>query len=112
MAVEGVRKKPVDSVKNKRLKVSPGGVITLPVAARKALGMAKGAAARVSVSVDSGEVVFSARPAKGSKSWRVSAAGMFLLKGEAKDVLSSGKNRHYWLKLSDKTQEVRAVPYK
>jgi len=102
----------LEMVRNKRLKISPGGVITLPVAARKALGMKKGLGARVGICVEQGEVIFTGRQGEAETSWRISSKGMLLLKGQPREILASGKNRHFWLKLADTKQEVRAVPFR
>ncbi|MGD2088236.1 MAG: hypothetical protein PVH61_18810 [Candidatus Aminicenantes bacterium] len=102
----------VSMVKNKRLKMSPGGIITLPVAARKALAMQRGVGVRVGVSVERDEIVLTTQPARQAKTWRVSPTGMMQLGGEAKSLLSSTPTRHYWLKLDDQKQQVRLIPFK
>jgi bifunctional DNA-binding transcriptional regulator/antitoxin component of YhaV-PrlF toxin-antitoxin module len=99
------------TVKNKRLKVSPRGLVTLPVAARKALGMIRGEGTRVGVSIKDGAVVVTSRLSEKEKTWRVSKCGNFLLGGKPRDLLSAGVGRHYWLKLSDKAREVILVPF-
>ena len=45
------------TIKNTRTKVSPGGVITLPVSARKALGMKPKTGSRVTVAVKGNTVL-------------------------------------------------------
>jgi bifunctional DNA-binding transcriptional regulator/antitoxin component of YhaV-PrlF toxin-antitoxin module len=102
----------VTEVKNKRLKISPGGLITLPVSARKALGMVKGQGARVAASVDGGEVLVSRKLPTEEEGWRISAGGALQLAGSARDVLTHSPTRHYWLKLSDDKQQVRLIPYR
>lgn len=97
-------------VKNKRLKVSPGGIITLPVAARKALRMAKGEGTRVTVSVDHGAVTLGSAGEKGG--FRVSPGGQLELRAEARSVLDSGVKRHYWIELQDASGQIRLHPYR
>jgi hypothetical protein len=53
-----------DVVKNKSLKMSPAGVITLPVAARKALGMKPGAGAVVGIAAMGDAITLVGTPAK------------------------------------------------
>lgn len=98
-------------VKNKRLKMSPNGVITLPVSARKALGMTVNKPADVSVKVSDNKVILSGNPSKRDQTWSVSKKGMFTLKQEAKKVLENGEGRHYWLDLDDKNKQAVLVPY-
>jgi hypothetical protein len=97
-------------VMNRRLKMSPGGIITLPVAARKSLGMAKAEGARVTVAVNEQSVTLALAGDKGG--FRVSAAGQLELGGEAKAVLESGVQRHYWIKLDDAQKQVTLLPYR
>jgi hypothetical protein len=98
------------TVKNRRLKMSPGGVITLPVSARKALAMEKGAGSRVGVEVERGAVVITRRPDE-EKTWRVSARGQLELGGEAKALLATTPTRHYWLETEDDARTVRLYPF-
>lgn len=98
-------------VKNKRLKMSPGGMITLPVSARKALGMKKNEHTRVVVSLARGEISLTMKAAKAAKSWRVSPGGMMRLGSKEKALLAATPTRHYWLKLDDAKRRVRLVPY-
>ncbi len=98
-------------VKNKRLKMSPGGIITLPVSGRKALGMEQGTGSRIGISVEDNCVVLSAKPEKKEKHWPISKQGQMQLKGKAKELLDNGKNRHYWLELDDKNRLARLVPF-
>lgn len=100
---------PPTQVKNRRLKVSPGGVITLPVAARKALRMVKGQGMRVTVAVDRGVVALA--PAGSTGGFRVSPGGQFELRGDARAALEAGTLRHYWIELQDAKGQVRLHPY-
>jgi hypothetical protein len=102
-------KKPT-AVKNRRLKVSPGGIVTLPVAARKSLRMSKGQGARVTVAVDSGKVTLAIAGKTGG--FRVSAGGQLELREEARAVLESGTGRHYWVELLDDQGQVKLHPFK
>ena len=97
-------------VRNRRLKMSPGGVITLPVAARKALGMEPRQGSRVAVSVDDGAVVISPA-AKSDNSWRVSAKGQMELGGEARELLQTPPTRHYWVEADDRGKRVVLHPF-
>jgi hypothetical protein len=91
--------------------MSPGGVITLPVSARKALGMKKGEGTKIAVSLARGEVLLTTKFTKGTKTWRLSPRGMMELGGEEKALLAATPTRHYWLKLDDTKRQVRLVPY-
>ncbi len=97
-------------VKNKRLKVSPGGIVTLPVAARKALGMEKGTGTRVTVCVDEGIVTVASSGESGG--FRVSPGGQLELRAEARSALEAGTGRHYWIELLDANRQVRLHPYR
>lgn len=101
----------VQKVKNKRLKMSPGGMITLSVAARKALAMRQGMGTRVGLRIQRGEIVLTTRPPTEAKTWRISSGGMMVLRGKAKALLANALRRHYWLKLNDEKQQVRIVPF-
>jgi bifunctional DNA-binding transcriptional regulator/antitoxin component of YhaV-PrlF toxin-antitoxin module len=101
---------PPTTVKNRRLKVSPGGIITLPIAARKALRMAKGEGARVTVSVDDGVVTVASAGKAGG--FRVSPGGQLELRAEARAALDAGVKRHYWIELQDAAGQVRLHPYR
>jgi bifunctional DNA-binding transcriptional regulator/antitoxin component of YhaV-PrlF toxin-antitoxin module len=96
-------------VKNRRLKVSPGGLITLPVSARKGLAMERGQGTRVDVAVRDGVVILT--PAKDESGYRVSAGGNLLLRSEARDILSKGAARHYWIDSDDEARTVKLVPF-
>lgn len=96
------------TVKNRRSRVSPGGVVTLTLAARKALQMTPGSGARVTVAVEDGAVLIA--PA-GDGGFRVSPAGQLVLRGDAREVLERGGNRNYYLELDDEKQSVTLRPY-
>jgi hypothetical protein len=89
--------------------VSPGGIITLPVAARKALRMVKGEGARVTVAVDKGAVSLALAGKTGG--FRVSPGGQLELRGDARAALDAGTKRHYWIELQDAKGQVRLHPY-
>lgn len=99
------------TVKNKRLKMSPGGLITLPVSARKSLQMEPGKAANVYVSVDGNSIVISRASNNNKNLYRVSPKGMLELTPEAKNILSKADKRHYWLDCNDPNQTVVLHPY-
>ncbi len=99
----------VSEVKNKRQRISPGGIVTLPVAARKSLGFEKGQKGRVTVAVEGNAVHIAAAGRKGG--FPVSANGQLHLRGEARDTLQAGKASHYWIALDDKSKKVVLKPY-
>lgn len=101
---------PPTKVRNRRLKISPGGIVTLPVAARKSLRMTKGAGARVTVAVDNGAVSVAA--AGGTGGVRVSPQGQLELRGDARALLDSGTARHYWVELLDAQGQVKLYPWR
>jgi bifunctional DNA-binding transcriptional regulator/antitoxin component of YhaV-PrlF toxin-antitoxin module len=98
------------TVRNRRLKMSPGGVITLPVSARRALGMEKGAGSRVAVDVDGERVVLSALRA-GEDGFRVSPRGQMELRAEARELLARTPTRNYWLVADDEAGRVSLHPF-
>lgn len=100
---------PTLSVKNKRLKVSPSGLVTLPVSARKALGMTPGAAARIAIDAGNGRVVITLATSGGV---RVSPKGMVELPAEARQIFASGTTRHYWLEAFDSAHRVVLHPFR
>jgi hypothetical protein len=98
-------------VKNKRMKMSPAGVITLTVAARKALGMKVNMPEKVSVMAEGNSIVIRSGGDATLKTYRVSKHGQMVLGGEAKEVLMKSKDRYYWLKLDDGKHEARLMPF-
>lgn len=96
-------------VKNRRLKMSPGGLVTLPVAARKSLRMSKGEGSRVTVAVENDAVTLSAAGETGG--FRVSPGGQLALREEARGVLERGTGCHYWIELLDDQGQVRLHPF-
>jgi hypothetical protein len=96
-------------VKNKRLKMSPGGIITLPVAARKTLQMEVGKGGHVTIAIDQRGVRL--RPAGSDSGSRVSPKGQMELQGDAKALLANGEMRHFWLELYDNDRVVILHPY-
>jgi hypothetical protein len=99
------------TIKNKHMKMSPGGVITLTVAARKALGMKINEPEKVAVNVANNTVVISKNENVKENEHRISKKGQMVLDGAAKELLLKSKNRHYWLKLDDAKHEASLVPY-
>ncbi len=99
----------VMSVKNRRSKISPGGVLTLPVSARKALGMEKGKGSRVTVALESDGVAL--RRCSERAGSRVSAKGQLELVGQPRALLERGAARHFWLEVDDERQMVVLHPY-
>jgi hypothetical protein len=99
------------TVKNKRLKMSPGGVVDLPVAARKALGLEKGKGGRVTVEADEGGVTIATPKTEDAQAWRISPKGMMVLRERPYEVLASAPGRHYWVELHDDDRSVRLVPF-
>lgn len=97
------------AVKNRRLKMSPAGIITLPVAARKSLRMLKDQGARVTVAIEDGVVTLAIAGETGG--FRVSAGGQLELREEARNVLQRGVGRHYWVELLDKKGQVKLHPF-
>ena len=98
------------AIRNRRTKVSPGGVITLPVSARKTLKMSPGAGTRVTVAIEGDAVAI--KPAGGTGGNRVSPKGMMELRGDAREILEKGAARHFWLELHDDKTLVLLHPYK
>jgi len=99
------------TIKNKRSKMSPNGVITLSVAARKALGMKVNEPGQIKISSDKKSVVLSASSSKSKKTFRVSKKGITSLKGDEKELLLKNEKRHYWMQIDDTNKEVRLLPY-
>ena len=96
-------------VKNRRLKMSPGGIVTLPVAARKSLRMAKGDGTRVTVAIESGAVTLASAGSAGG--FRVSAEGQLELREEAMAILQRGQGRHFWIELIDDKGQIKLHPF-
>ncbi|WP_221393711.1 hypothetical protein [Dyadobacter sp. NIV53] len=97
------------TIKNNRLKMSPGGIVTLTVAARKALGMKVNESEKVSVSTDRESVIIT--KGEGLKTTRISKSGQLELSTEAKELLLKSEKRHYWLELDDDKNQVRLMVY-
>lgn len=97
------------TIKNRRAKISPGGVITLSVAARRTLGMNPGEGARVTVAVEGNLVKIAQTGQDGG--FRISKKGQMALRGKARGVLEAGSARHYWMELDDNAREVRLHPH-
>lgn len=96
-------------VRNRSLKISPGGVVTLPVSARKTLRMEPKRGARVTVALDGGRVLLRATTEKAGT--RISPKGQMEMVGTARELLEQGEKRHYWLELDDAAGEVAMVPF-
>lgn len=96
------------SANNRRQKMSPGGIVTLPVSARKALHMEKGQGRRVTVAVEGGAVILC--PTADTGGLRVSPKGQLELRAEARAILAQGPGRHYRLELDDQAGTVKLNP--
>lgn len=96
-------------VKNRRLKMSPGGIVTLPVAARKSLRMTKGEGAKVTVTVENGVVTLTQAGKSGG--FNVSRGGQLELRQQAREALQRGTGRHYWVELLDDKGQVKLHPF-
>ncbi len=97
-------------VRNNRLKMSPSGIITLPVSARKALKMEKSQGGRVTVAVENNAVVLMSANKNGG--FRISPKGQLELQREARATIETGVARHYWIELNDEAGIVRLNPTK
>ncbi|MBD8546792.1 hypothetical protein [Sphingomonas sp. CFBP 8760] len=97
------------TIRNRSLKISPGGVVSLPLSARKTLGMAPKQGARVTVAVAGGAVTL--QPTSERAGVRVSPRGQMELVGEARSLLEAGEARHFWLDADDERQQVVLHPY-
>lgn len=98
------------TIKNKSLKMSPGGLISLSVAARKGLGMIKDCPARIGISSD-GKTILLKGDVENKDAFRVSSKGLTVLRGKEKELLSNADKRHYWMEVNDDRKEVRIYPY-
>jgi bifunctional DNA-binding transcriptional regulator/antitoxin component of YhaV-PrlF toxin-antitoxin module len=101
----------LDVVKNKRLKMSPAGVINLPVAARKALGMKPGVGAVVGIAAKGDGITLTGTPAKEAATLRVSRRGQAVLPEAGRACLDKAQKRHYWVELNDAKQTAVLKPY-
>lgn len=98
-------------VKNKRMKMSPGGIVTLTTAARKALGMKLNESTQVEVLTENNSIILRGQAKPGAQTSRVSKGGQLLLNGDARQLLLNTPTRHYWLELNDSKQEARLLPF-
>lgn len=98
------------TLKNRSLKVSPGGIVTLPVSARKALGMEPKKGSRVTIAIDGDKVVV--RRSGDAAGTRISPKGQLELIGDARALLEGGEKRHYWCVSDDHVRSVFLHPYK
>lgn len=97
-------------VKNKSLKISASGIISLPVAARKSLKMSVGKGCKVTVALYDNTVQLKKTSNDGGV--RVSPKGQLELIGDAKKLLESGTDSHYWIELCDKDARISLHPDK
>ena len=97
------------TVKNRSSKISVGGVLTLPLSARKALAMQPGKGSRVTIAMTPDGVAL--RPSSDQAGVRVSPKGQMELVGEPRALLEKAVARHYWLELDDENQTVMLHPY-
>ncbi len=98
------------TIKNKKLKMSPGGLISLSVAARKGLGMTKGCSGRIGISCD-GKTILLKGDVEKKDAFRVSSKGLIVLRGKEKELLNNAEKRHYWMEINDNKKEVRIYPF-
>lgn len=91
-------------------KISPGGVITLPFAARLALGFEKGKAAHLDVQIEDEAVKLMPSRAVGPQTMRSSPRGIVRLPPEAFRVLTAKGARRYRLTIDAKRHEARLEP--
>lgn len=96
-------------VKNRSSKISPNGVLTLPLSARKALAMEPGKGCRVTVAMISGGVSLSR--SSNQSGIRVSPKGQMELIGDPRALLNQAVARHFWLEISDEQRTVVLYPY-
>lgn len=97
------------TLKNRSLKISPGGIVTLPVSARKTLKMLPKKGSRVTVAVDGDKIVV--RPAGEAAGNRISPKGQLELLGDARALLERGAKRHYWCVSDDGAGTVSLHPF-
>lgn len=97
------------TIRNKSSKISPGGIVTLPLSARKALNMEPKKGARVTIAVAGGTVVLQLTSDRAGS--RVSPRGQMEMVGEARKILEAGRGRHYWLEADDAAKRVVLHPY-
>lgn len=95
-------------IKNRSLKISPGGIVTLPVAARKTLAMSPGVGSRVSIAMEDGAIHLAPCSAQGGT--RISPKGQLEFLGEPRELLLRGEARHFWLELRDASNIVVLRP--
>jgi hypothetical protein len=88
-------------------KISPGGVVTLPFAARLALGFVKGKAAHLDVVVDRDGVRITPSAGPGPDAVRSSPRGLLQLPPEAHRALTANGKRRYRMAIDEKHHEVR-----
>lgn len=98
------------TIKNKSLKMSPGGLISLSVAARKGLGMSKGRPGRIGISCDGKAIVLNGSADK-KDAFYVSSKGLTVLRGKEKELLDNADKRHYWMEINDDRKEVTIHPF-
>jgi bifunctional DNA-binding transcriptional regulator/antitoxin component of YhaV-PrlF toxin-antitoxin module len=96
-------------IRNRSSKISPGGVITLPLSARRALGMTPKLGVRVTVAVEEDCVIL--HPTSDQAGSRVSPKGQIEVVGNARRLLEQGVARHYWLEVNDAQKRVALHPY-
>lgn len=97
------------AVKNRKLKMSPDGIPTLPVSARKALRMEKGAGCRVTLAIREGTIIL--EPATKTGGFRVSPKGRLALQGKARALPAGGAGRHCRVELDERAGSVKLNPF-
>jgi hypothetical protein len=91
-------------------KISPAGVVTLPFAARLALGFVKGKAARLDIVIDGSTVKLAASRGRGPNAVRSSPRGLLQLPADAHRVLTAKGARRYRLTIDAQHHEVSLGP--
>jgi hypothetical protein len=101
----------IEVIKDDSLKISPGGVVSLPREARDALGMKSGTGMIVGVSTEKEAIVLTGDPRQGSYQIRVSKGGQAVLLGDAHDRLSKAPGRHFRLELDAPRKTVKLLAF-
>lgn len=95
-------------IRSQRLKISPGGMITLPTKARRALQMRPGHGAQVGVGIDENCVII--RSEHENAGLRISPRGQMEMRGDAAKLLMEGEGRRYWIEVDEDSATVTLHP--
>ena len=91
-------------------KMSPGGVITIPFAARLALNFVKRRPAHLDVKVEGGNVSLTPNVGSGPDTIRSSPRGLVRLPPNAYQVIAAKGERRYNMTIDPRRHEVRLAP--